>query len=358
MLEVKDVVSVVINRETVSNTTADLQTIAIISQHQHFGMDEVYREYGSTTEMIEDGFLTDDFAYIAARRIFSQPVKPASIIVSSASAIMPALLKEERATNIYVQDIVRLLGATNEWFFLITDATSDEDKLAIAEFVETQNIAYTFSDSNTETLDPASKLDIFSQIQALNLQQTFGLFYADSEEVAPEAAWVGRFATAVIGSNVWIHKALATLAPEGFSRTEMSALKSKNAHFYTKVGQDPSVEGNGKALGGEMIHVILGSIWLKVRIAERFWNVLYSKDRLNYTNSSIELFKTELVTVLNEAVVYNILTNDAGFSIQTPDANKLTSQERASGYLRKMTFRARLAGAILFVDGIEGTVYP
>src|SRR5699024_9883369 len=152
-----------------------------------------------------------------------------------------------------------------------------------------------------------------------------------------EAAWVGRFSTAVIGSNTWIHKALTTLVPEGFSRTEMAVLKSKNAHFYTKVGQDPSVEGNANTVGGEKIHVILGAIWLKVRLAERVWSVLYSKGRMNYTNSAIEIFKAEIVTVLNEAVDNNILTNEDGFSIQVPDANKLSSQERASGYLRKVT---------------------
>src|SRR5699024_6332529 len=160
-----------------------------------------------------------------------------------------------------------------------------------------------------------------------------------------------------IGSNTWIHKDLTTLIPESFTRTEMGILKSKNAHFYTKVGQDPSIEGNANTVGGEKIHVVLGAIWLKVRIAERIWSVLYSKGRINFTNSSIDLFKAELVSVLNEAVDNDILTNDDGFSIQVPDANKMSSQERASGYLRKITFRARLAGAILFVDAIEGTVY-
>ena len=151
--------------------------------------------------------------------------------------------------------------------------------------------------------------------------------------------------------------ALATLSAESFTRTEMAVLNSKGGHYYTKVGQDDSVEGTANTVGGEKIHVILGAIWLEVRLAERVWSLLYTKERINYTNSGIELFKAEIVTVLNEAVSYNILTNDEPFTIQVPDANKLTSAERASGYLRKITFRARLAGAILFVDAINGTVY-
>ena len=348
MLELKDIVNVVINRETTSKTTRDLQTIAVLSVHEHFSGAEVYREYTSTTDMISDGFLTTEYAYVAAQRIFSQNPQVRSIVVGK---IATALGVD------YVAEVTKLQAANNNWFFLLTDATDDADKLAIAEYIETQEAVYVLSDNKPATLLAETVNDIFTQIAAKSLVHTFGMVTKDATVIAPEAGWVGRFASAIIGSNTWIHKSIATLAAESFSRTEMSVLKSKNAHFYTLVGQDPSIEGNANAIGGEKIHVILGAIWLKVRLAERIWNVLYTKGRLNYTKSSIEVFKAEIVSVLNEAVSYNILTDDEGFSIQVPDANKLTSQERASGYLRKITFRARLAGAILFVDAIEGTVY-
>lgn len=351
MLEIQDIVNVIINRETTSKTVADLQTIAVLSVHANYGVGEMYREYASTTDMLEDGFLTTDYAYAAAQRIFSQNPQVRSIIVGKITQALP-----EDPIN-YVTEITNLQAATNDWFFLITDAQDDADKEAIADYIETQTAVYVFSDSNVNTLAPADETDIFSVLKAKTLVKSFGMHVKDETVLAPEAAWVGRFASAIIGSNTWIHKALATLSPESFTRTEMSTLKDKNAHFYTLVGQDPSIEGNANTVGGEKIHVILGAIWLEVRLAERTWNVLYTKERLNYTNSSIELFRAEIVSVLNEAVDYNILTNDEGFSIQVPDANKLTSAERASGYLRKITFRARLAGAILFVDAIEGTVY-
>lgn len=351
MLEIQDIVNVVINRETTSKTIQDLQTIAILSVHANYAEGESYREYTSTTDMIEDGFLTTDYAYIAAQRIFSQNPQVRSIIVGK---IVQASSEDPIK---YVEEITKLQTANSDWFFLLTDAVDDVDKEAIADYIETQTAVYVFSDSNTNTLVANNTTDIFSVLQAKTLVKSFGLHVKDSTVKAAEAAWAGRFATSTIGSNTWIHKALATLVPEGYSRTEMSTLKAKNAHFYTLVGQDPSIEGNANTVGGEKIHVILGAIWLEVRLAERVWNVLYSKERLNYTNSSIEIFRAEIVGVLNEAVNFNILTNEDGFSIQVPDANKLTSQERASGYLRKITFRARLAGAILFVDAIEGTVY-
>lgn len=351
MLEINDIVNVIINRETTSKTVADLQTIAVLSVHENYGVGEIYREYTSTTDMLEDGFITTDYAYTAAQRIFSQNPQPRSIIVGKITQAAP-----EDAID-YVAEINKLQSATNDWFFLITDAQDDADKEAIADYIETQTAVYVFSDSNPNNLVMGDEDGVAARIKAKSLVKTIGKHIKDTSVLAPEAAWVGRFASAIIGSNTWIHKSLATLIPESYTRTEMSALKDKNLHFYTLVGQDPSIEGNANTVGGEKIHVILGAIWLEVRLAERTWNVLYTKERLNYTNASIELFRAEIVTVLNEAVGNNILTNEDGFDIQVPDANKLTSQERASGYLRKITFRARLAGAILFVDAIEGTVY-
>ena len=348
MLEIKDIVNVVINRETTSKTIRDLQTIAVLSAHEKFTPTETYRIYSSTTEMLDDGFTTSDYAYVAANRIFSQNPQVRNIVVGM---IIPPF---DTPIN-YVAEIRKLQAATQEWFFLITDAVDDVDKEAIADYIETQTAVYALTDRNVATLTTEST-DILSKLKAKGLQHTIAMYRKDSA-VAPEAAWVGRFASAIIGSNTWIHSALATLSAESFTRTEMAVLNSKGGHYYTKVGQDDSVEGMANTVGGEKIHVILGAIWLEVRLAERVWSLLYTKERINYTNSGIELFKAEIVTVLNEAVSYNILTNDEPFTIQVPDANKLTSVERASGYLRKITFRARLAGAILFVDAITGTVY-
>ena len=350
MLEIKDIVNVVINRETTSKTIRDLQTIAVLSVHDNFTPTETYRVYSSTTEMLDDGFTTSEYAYVAANRIFSQNPQVRNIVVGMITKATPT-------SNVdYVAEIRKLQAATQEWFFLITDAVDDADKESIADYIETQTAVYVLTDRNVATLTTESTTDILSKLKAKGLQHTIAMYRKDSA-VAPEAAWVGRFASAIIGSNTWIHSALATLSTESFTRTEMAVLNSKGGHYYTKVGQDYSVEGTANTVGGEKIHVILGAIWLEVRLAERVWSLLYTKERINYTNSGIELFKAEIVTVLNEAVSYNILTNDEPFTIQVPDANKLTSVERASGYLRKITFRARLAGAILFVDSITGTVY-
>lgn len=346
MLTIDQIVRVVIRRETSTKTVRDLQKIAILSEHTRFA--ETFRRYQSTTAMLADGFLTSDFAYIAANRIFSQDPQVKEIIVGK--------VVDGGAGVDYVSEITKLQSEAADWFFLITDATDDADKLAIATYIETQTAVYVFSDHNTATITNATT-DIFSTMKAQSLMRSIGIYVKDTAVVAAEAALVGKFAVDVIGSNLWLHKTLTTLTPENFSSTEVGYLNGKNALYYTKVGADSVVEGMANVVGGEKIHVILGAIWLEVRIGEAFWNLLYTKNRILYTNGGIDQFKAVLVTILNQAVDNNILTDDTPFQITVPDANKLTSAERASGVLSKITFRARLAGAIIFVDAVEGTVY-
>lgn len=347
MLTVDDIIKVNITRETSSKTIRDLQTIAVLSKHEVFP--ETYRIYTNSADMLVDGFATTDFAYIAVSDILSQNPQVAEVVVGKA-------VEGDAGTVDYVANILELQGANSNWFFLITDASTDVDKIKIAKFVETQIMMYVFSDSNEATRTTATT-DIFSVLSEAKYTQTFGIHYKDATRVAPEAGWVGRHASAVIGSNLWIYKTIVGLTAQSFTATEVDNLKRKNAQFYTKVGADSVVVGNATVVGGEKIHVILGAIWLQVRIGERFWNLLYTKERILYTNAGIDMFKAELVAVLNEAVANNILTADDGFQISTPDANKLTSQKRASSVLSGITFRARLAGAIIYVDAVEGTIY-
>lgn len=346
MLTIDQIVRVVISRETSTKTVRDLQKIAILSEHTRFA--ETYRRYQSTTAMLSDGFLTTDFAYVAAQRIFSQNPQVREVLVGKTV---------DGGTGVdYVDEITNLQAETNDWFFIMTDAVDDVDKIAIATYIETQTAVYVFSDHNTATPTNATT-DIFSVLKEQALMQSIGIHVKDTAVVAAEAALVGKFAVDIIGSNLWLHKTLTTLTPENFSSTQVGYLNTKNALYYTKVGADSVVEGMANVVGGEKIHVILGSIWLEVRIGEAFWNLLYTKNRILYTNGGIDQFKAVLVRILNEAVDNNILTDDTPFQISVPDANKLTSAERASGILSKITFRARLAGAIIFVDAVEGTVY-
>lgn len=72
-------VDVQITKETATVSRTGFGTPAVLTYHTRFP--EVYRTYGSLTEMTDDGFATTDLAYKMVAAIFSQSPKPPQVVV-------------------------------------------------------------------------------------------------------------------------------------------------------------------------------------------------------------------------------------------------------------------------------------
>lgn len=347
MATIDNVVKVEVVRQSNNVTVRDLETILFLTKHTRFTADEDYRIYESTTAMLEDGFLTTDAAYIAAQRVFAQDPRPSKVVVG--------VVKDGET---YVQALVRQQGTYNKFLYVITDAATDTEKEAIADYVETQSrMFYVFSDSNADTYTVATT-DIFSKLKAKGYDRSFGIYTKDGVgNVMIEAAWVGRFSAEPIGSAIWIYKELDGIIADGYTATEEAYLQSKNANYYTTVEDESVVFGENKVVGGEYIDVLLGATWIEVRAGERIWGLIKAQNKINYTNAGISMVEIKLREVLDEAVAMNILTADDPIRVVVPNANNIPSSTRNTRILSGITFEARLAGAIQKVDGIRGTVY-
>lgn len=347
MATIDNVVKVEVVRQSNNVTVRDLETILFLTKHTRFTADEDYRIYESTTAMLEDGFLTTDAAYIAAQRVFAQDPRPSKVVVG--------VVKDGET---YVQALVRQQGTYNKFLYVITDAATDTEKEAIADYVETQSrMFYVFSDSNAATYTVATT-DIFSKLKAKGYDRSFGIYTKDGvANTMIEAAWVGRFSAEPIGSAIWIYKELDGIIADGYTATEEAYLQSKNANYYTTVEDESVVFGENKVVGGEFIDVLLGATWVEVRMGERIWGLIKAQNKINYTNAGISMIEIKIREVLDEAVAMQILTADDPIRVVVPNANNIPSSTRNTRVISGITFEARLTGAIQKVDGIRGTVY-
>ena len=240
MATINDVVKIVIKRESNRVTIRDLETVLVLTAHTRFA--DPYRIYTETTDMLEDGFLPTDEAYKAVALIFAQDPRPSKVVVG----------RKETADD-YVTAITKQQASYNKFFYVITDAKTDAEKEAIADYVETQSrMFYVFSDSTPETTT-AITTDIFSRLKAKSYDRSFGIYSKNTNNAMIEAGWVGRFSSETIGSAVWIYKELDGVVADTYSATEEQILQSKNANYYTYLEDEPVVMGEGKVVGGEWI---------------------------------------------------------------------------------------------------------
>lgn len=344
MTAIQNVVQVTVDRQTNFPTVRDLNTIFVLSTHTRFA--EEYRIYEDVATMLTDGFVVGDFAYKAVSAIFSQNPRPAKVVVG-----------KKLSGDTYTVAVNKAIAAYNQFLFLITDASLDADKLAIAAAIQTTEKFYITS-SGAAAIIAGTAGNLFLQLKALNYTRTFYMYSTMSGTGVPEAAWAGRFAPVNIGSTIWIYKPLVGVTVENLNSTQEANLKAANACWYTSIDGDRQVMfGENKVASGEYIDVMLGVQWIITRMRERVWGTILNNDKINYDNAGIGKIQSDVMTVLAEAVARNILADSPQPIVTVPNALSLTSAERNTRNLAGVKFKARLAGAIQTVLNIEGVVY-
>lgn len=346
-MELKNFVRVTINRLTSFAAVRNLNTIAIMSKHTVFTAPELYREYTSIDDVTEDGFANTAYVYDAVNKAFSQNPRPQRVIVGVVGA-----------SQAYADAIADLRSANDQWLWVITDDRNTASQLDTAEYIEATEKFYAIGSNDTEVIDGSSTTDIAYHIKNLSYNRSF-VFYSTgaTSTKAPEAALLGRCANGVAGSVLFLYKTLVGVTPDSFTDAEYAAIESKNVTAYSTIESQGNLVGAGKVGSGEWIHVMLGSQWIVTRMREAIWNFIRSNEIVSFTNPSLTALQGVMTQVLTEARNNKIVADDTPFSIIIPNALDYTPAQRATGIVSGVKFKARLAGAIVKVDGIDGEVY-
>ena len=338
---ITEVVNVTIIRETSFIREADLNTIAIISNNPTFT--NTHRIYTNLDQVIDDGFDTDTFIYKAISTAFAQDIRPKKVVVTGG----------EVATGEYVQKISDTRAAFNQFLFVITDASADTDIEAIAAYVEAQELFYAFT-----VEDVVEKGDLIAKLKTLGYVRTMVLFNENTNDTIPEAGWVGRFGSEQAGSNTWVLKPVKGVLPSTLTEAQKQLLQDNNVSWLDSYEDDAVVSARaGKVSGGEWIDVMLGVQWITTRMREAVYNVLRNNRKVGMSNEGLAKIEAPIRQVIERAISMGILAASPQYTLVMPDILAMTPQERNSRKVTGITFRARLEGAIHFVD-IEGTVYP
>jgi hypothetical protein len=101
---------------------------------------------------------------------------------------------------------------------------------------------------------------------------------------------------------------------------------------------------------------MIGVFWLKARIQEGIWFQQINSKKISYTSKGAAVIEGEIRRVLAEGIQVGLLADSPAPVVSVPNVLNISSAVRATRVLPDVTFTARLAGAIMYVDGITGTV--
>ena len=257
------------------------------------------------------------------------------------------------STESWVDAINAITVVNNAWYALMIESHLEADILTVAGQVEGMKKVFATSSSDA-TIKTASTTDIFSQLQALGYQRTFGMFSATADTEYPEAAWVGFQLQEQPGSNTWAYKALTGVTVSSLSDTESTNIHNKSGSTYERVGGLNSTIG-AKMFGGEWIDVIIFVDWLEARMKERLWSRLANSKKIPYTAAGAAIIEAEIRAQLNDGIRVGGLAPSPAPTVSVPDVLTLSTNTRALRIFEGISFEARLAGAIHFIK-VRGTV--
>jgi hypothetical protein len=257
------------------------------------------------------------------------------------------------STESWVDTINAITIVNSVWYAVMIESHLDADILAVAGQIEGMKKVFATS-SSVADIKTSGTTDIFSQLQALGYQRTFGLWSATADTEYPEAAWVGYQLQEQPGSNTWAYKALSGATVSQLSDTESTNLHNKNVSTYERVGGLNSTIG-AKMFGGEWIDVIIFVDWLEARMKERLWSRLANSKKIPYTAAGAAIIEAEIRAQLNDGIRVGGLATSPAPTVSVPDVLTLSTNTRALRIFEGITFEARLAGAIHFIK-VQGTV--
>lgn len=316
--------------------------------------------YANLTEVSDAGWKTSgtgaDPVGIAARVAFSQTPRPEKLYIAPIQYASGTTLEEAVVT------VQRAMG-TPGWYGVALAGVQVSEYEAVAAYIETTYKIFGYT-VLSET-DPVGN--------------TYFRTFADYGKEAtdqqagdiPEAnaylalAHMVKCFSYQPGSETWVYKTLAAIAPSKLNSTKIAALDAANIGYFETVAGVNLTRG-GKVKAGEWIDLIRFRDWLQDDMQTRIVNLLIKRPKIPYTNPGISLVENQMIASLKAGQDAGGISPDQydkegilipGFTVKVPNVSVITDSQRASRILTNCTFEANIAGAIHMVKINGALVY-
>ena len=234
------------------------------------------------------------------------------------------------------------------------DSNSEAEILAAAAWIEARKKIFLCNTSDTEVVDNVVTSDVMSDLQSFAYART-AIMYSQVRLLNwSGAAWGGNRLPSDPGSSTWAFKTLAGVqVDQNLTGGQASVIESKGGNHYTVVA-GVNITRYGIMASGEFIDIVRGIDWLDQRIKERIFGVLINNPKVPYTDTGVDLMRSQVLAQLNQGVGVGLLSPDPAPVVTAPKVADIDPADRANRILPDINFQATLAGAIhkLIISGV------
>lgn len=270
------------------------------------------------------------------------------------------LAMEDTTTDAGVAtDLDAILLEQPDWYGVLTPFSSQEELMAIAEWVEANKRLFFYDVVDTAVFTTAYNSaspddDIGGALLSRSYERSYGFPVRDTTDWAA-AGFLGYLLATTPGS-ISLHLKSAVGVPAlSLTSTEETNIRARNLNPYVPIS-GKSVLLDGKAAVGEYADVIRDSDWLVARIKERVFGAMAGADKVPYTNAGVGIITSALSGMAQEGEQAGVLA--AGWRVTAPKVEDVSAADKAARKLPNVTLVGTYAGAIHYVDPITITLTP
>lgn len=257
----------------------------------------------------------------------------------------------------------------NDWYALSwEDHTTLSDILSVADYVESVEKLYFVGSAATSSInepftlgdEPTSGDDVLAYLADGGYLRTVGWYHQDADTDFNELAFAGYNLPFDAGSVVWANIQVPTSNAKNDEGNSLTTTQQQN--LADRYSNWAAVKGGivytreGKVIGNEWIDNIRGRDNLQADLEADLFDLLTNQQgqKLPYTDKGINVVAGVVESRLNDYKVNrNFLTDP--ITINVPKAKDISREDKVTRILNDMSFKAKLAGAIIMVD-LTGTL--
>lgn len=253
-------------------------------------------------------------------------------------------------------DLAAIKNEDDSWYGLLIDCNSEPIATAAAVWAEANKKIFVPVSSNSDIVDGAATTDLASDLVALALTRTAGIYHRGIGRQVDQAAagWMGGMLAYDPGTITWAFKSIAGVSVDELRAGERSALVAKNWTQYERTN-GANITFEGRTPSGRFIDVTHFIDWLHAEIQADVYSLLINNPKVPYTTSGIEAVKNAVLGALIKGQQRGGLADDTQPTVTAPDITETDDADRANRILRDVNFTARLGGALHGIV-IRGTV--
>ena len=302
---------------------------------------DMFRLYKEPKELIADGFLITDKAYIAASSYFAQSPRPSKLMVA------PLTKKDDKSVDDIITCITKITDANNSWYALGIYSKTPDDVLNVARYIETTKKMFLTSTNSKDVSDTPYKensKDIGSLFKK-NSFKSSGIIFSNDSDKYPEIGAIGLAMAYDAGTATLAYKTIAGIKPDYISTTKYNNLESKNVNTYEEIS-GINVLRYGKFSAGNFIDIKITMDFINARIQECFYSLLTKKDKILYSKVGLMQLESKFIEFLDYAAKTKKII-DENYKINMPDISKISDDDKINGVLSDVSYEFTVLGSIV-----------